>query len=235
MIRRAGPDHTTEHVAPEKNGKRQMISQFLAGACCFVLIASCLVAGGFGVKSYLDYNVKVNELEAKTRDIVIPSVSEAIGFKSVDHLAKELAEMSFRGNEVAALQNRYFKAGDPLTGKAGEVWYQNMRDISNSLSEYFQEKSGATAQWFFIGSEVTDTLLWEFEGHYTNPDEGLAAVWTLKDSEGCLVAYAAGGYDIADQVFTDVDWHVTTYGDELTAAYRDTYHEEDGDSYDEAG
>lgn len=236
MIRRAGPDNTMEHVVPEKNGKRQIISEVLAGACCFVLIGCSLAAGIFGVKSYLNYSVQANELEVKTRDITIPSVSEAIGSKGVDHLAQELAEMSFRGNEVAALQNRYFKAGEPLTGEAGEKWYQNMQDISGSLSEYFQKNSGATAQWFFVGSEVEEILLWQFEGHYTNPDEGLAAVWTLKDSEGCLVAYAAGGYDVTNQVFTNVDWHVTTYGDELTAAYMDTYDGEDGgESYDEAG
>lgn len=169
-----------------------------------VLVVFCvlfLCVFGFMCMSDVNHYTK----ETKTLNEQVQSLSQ--------ELAKERNEMQFddaqkvetiekatysaakSGADVANLQNEYRDADD-------------VSIIAENLDFYLDDRS-FRVPWF-------DGGVWKFETTFETNESVFSVLWTCWDDDE-LCAYVTGNYNAQENVFTDMEKHMTVYGNSLIA------------------
>ena len=88
-----------------------------------------------------------------------------------------------------------------------------LQENAAALDVYFDDDSkGARVPWFSITGGNHARLIWSFMTNYTFTDASVECLWTCRDGSDNLVAFAIGTYTAATNLFSDVKYYATAYG-----------------------
>lgn len=115
-----------------------------------------------------------------------------------EQMVANLTSAATLGNKVADLQNRYATV---------EVNTPEFDEVVASLDACFAKAdSNARSKWLSGGDAGT----WKFMSGFDYEDSAIDAVWLAYNDEGDIVGYACGVYDKGSDVFTDMNWGITS-------------------------
>lgn len=143
-----------------------------------------------------EYNVLLNE-DSETVEAVRPKLNSAAD----------------AGTKVAEYQNKY----STLNAADNEEEY---RENATNIGVYLDDKS-KQVPWYTLNKDIAD-YEWKFNSTYSFSGDSVPVLWTCyqklsngEDAEyGVLFAYTTGTYNVADNMFHNIKYNVTSVGQE---------------------
>lgn len=190
----------------------------IAAVMTVVLCLVLSLAFGLGMRGRrADYLAKSAENDAQIMSLkseLSALAGETSGAAEPGEVEVALKSANTAGMAVAGLQTAYqdcmVNAGtEPGSGTAEE----NITRNAEALDVYFDDASkGARVPWFIVTSENHARLVWTFMTNYTFTADSVECLWTCRDTQDNLVAFAMGTYDGTSGLFSDVKYYATAYG-----------------------
>ena len=167
-------------------------------------------------KTYLENENTISELnekiaeqqntEATTEEVVAASSTE-----NTEEGSEVLDKASDAGTKIADIQNWYFT--NTYETPADEV-----KERATEAGTYIAEKQDTSVwyYWYYCDTNNSDVNpVWSFCTTYSFSGNTVPVLWVCynqaKDNE--LLAYAQGTYHADDNMFYDLEYHVTAIGD----------------------
>ena len=167
-------------------------------------------------KTYLENENTISELnekiaeqqntEATTEEVVAASSTE-----NTEEGSEVLDKASDAGTKIADIQNWYFT--NTYETPADEV-----KERATEAGTYIAEKQDTSVwyYWYYCDTNNPDVNpVWSFCTTYSFSGNTVPVLWVCynqaKDNE--LLAYAQGTYHADDNMFYDLEYHVTAIGD----------------------
>lgn len=167
-------------------------------------------------KTYLENENTISELnekiaeqqntEATTEEVVAASSTE-----NTEEGSEVLDKASDAGTKIADIQNWYFT--NTYETPADEV-----KERATEAGNYIAEKQDTSVwyYWYYCDTNNPDVNpVWSFCTTYSFSGNTVPVLWVCynqaKDNE--LLAYAQGTYHADDNMFYDLEYHVTAIGD----------------------
>lgn len=183
----------------EKKGR---VGTIVTIILCVVLLA---VAGLFGfleVTGNEAYQIQkaANAAEIERLQTEFDSIKESdVTTKEVE---AEVFSAADAGTKVADLQNLYRSTVD----------VEGIETIASSMDKYLDKESLNWRVPWYAGRVSRTGVKWKFETTYSFTEKSIPVLWTCRDANGTLLAYATGNYMSATKLFADVSVNTTAVG-----------------------
>ena len=117
------------------------------------------------------------------------------------------------GMAVAGLQTAYQDVVVNAGADNTESFETALTKNAEALDVYFDDDDkNARVPWFTVTNENAARLVWTFMTNYTFSTETVECLWMCRDNPGNLVAFALGTYTASTNLFSDVHYYATAYG-----------------------
>lgn len=117
------------------------------------------------------------------------------------------------GMAVAGLQTSYQDCVVNAGLSGSESYETAMQKNAEALDVYFDvDDKNARVPWFSVTSENNARLVWTFMTNYMFTSDSVECLWVCRDNPGNLVAFALGTYTASTNLFSDVRYYATAYG-----------------------
>lgn len=168
-------------------------------------------------KTYLENENTISELnekiaeqqntEATTEEVVAASSTE-----NTEEGSEVLDKASDAGNALTEYQN--WKLSTVNVDFTPE-FESEMKQKSDEIDPYLQDKNNRVAWYYYDSTNPNVNPVWSFCTTYSFSGNTVPVLWVCynqaKDNE--LLAYAQGTYHADDNMFYDLEYHVTAIGD----------------------
>lgn len=196
---------------PEKS----RAGSILTVVACIALLA---VAGLFAVMKVTGqatYDQKraaneasIEELQKQLDSIKDPEVT-------VEEVEAQVYSAGDAGSRVADFQNLYRTSGTDS---------ESTKTIAENMDRYLDDSSNIWRIPWYSERVSLQGVKWQFETTYSFTEKSIPVLWTCKDEDGRLLAYATADYVGETKKFTNVDVCKTSLGVSAALAENETTH-----------
>lgn len=178
-----------------------------------IIIVFTLIFFLFGVVFLVYTNTQVKNMKASMTEIdeeikqlnadLSALNKDAENEDTVEEVHVKLNSALDVGRDVASLQTKY----NTLNVLDNEA---EMKDVAKSIGLYMEDKSNQVP-WYPVKSDEI-AYSWVFHTTYSFSDTTVPVLWTCRSNNGDLLAYATGTYEVEDNMFSDLEYHITSMG-----------------------
>ena len=183
-------------------GGKNKAGTIITAVICILLLA---VAGLFGfmyMTGDADYRGKKAEnaatlerLQGELASIKEPDVT-------VEEVEAKVYSAGDAGSRVADFQNLYRSTADN----------DGLTTIAENMDKYLDDDSKNWRVPWYAGKVNRNGVVWKFETTYSFTEKSIPVLWTCRDSDNVLLAYATADYIGDTKKFSNVNVELTAVG-----------------------
>lgn len=180
-----------------------------------LIIVTVLIVIGFGLWGYFTdqslkqtYRTNQSQIDELTKQLNSISTEEP----KTEVVTAQLNSASDAGNTLTEYQNWKLST---VNADFTPEFESEMKQKSDEIDPYLQDKNNRVAWYYYDSTNPNVNPVWSFCTTYSFSGNTVPVLWVCynqaKDNE--LLAYAQGTYHADDNMFYDLEYHVTAIGD----------------------
>lgn len=180
-----------------------------------LIIVTILIVIGFGLWAYVsDQSLKQTYQENQSQIDELTNQLNSISTEEpkTEVVTAQLNSASDAGNALTEYQNWKLST---VNADFTPEFESEMKQKSDEIDPYLQDKNNRVAWYYYDTNNPDVNPIWSFCTTYSFSGNTVPVLWVCynqaKDNE--LLAYAQGTYHADDNMFYDLEYHVTAIGD----------------------
>lgn len=180
-----------------------------------LIIVTVLIVIGFGLWAYFTdqslkqtYQTNQSQIDELTKQLNSISTEEP----KTEVVTAQLNSASDAGNALSDYQNWNLSV---LSADFTSELESEMKQKMSEVEPYLQDKGNRVDWYYYDTNNPNVNPVWSFCTTYSFSGNTVPVLWVCynqaKDNE--LLAYAQGTYHVDDNMFYDLEYHVTAIGD----------------------
>lgn len=190
----------------------QIITSIVLVISLIGIIAGVVMSGRSKAEFEAEYQSNLTELTRLNSELTALTNENNLQ-PDVSDIKIALKSANTAGMAVAGLQTAYQDCGVNAGPEDSESFATAMKKNAESLDVYFDDDTkNARVPWFSVTSDNAARLIWTFMTNYMFSGDTVECLWMCRDNPGNLVAFAIGTYTASTNLFSDVHYYATAYG-----------------------